>query len=269
MPWTNKKFPESMKKLTAEVRNKAISIGNALLKENKKMKEGIAIATAIKNAKAFVAKKTKKKSPLKKQVKATVKKKIKVAVKKKSKVIAAKKSKPVNSKKIKKSASKNATGSLMIKSKKSTAKKVKNKVSSESKTKLNKSKDKVQNLKKSAPAIAPKKKSKKIASLKFAEPTKEQFLKTPPAKKINPTIENIDLTVSEPTVPEIILHGEDLNFIPETGDASPLTPVEEHQIENIFHHKEEFAMHQENQKVKEAMSSRKNTARFFRKRGRR
>ena len=78
MPWTNKKFPESMKKLTAEVRNKAISIGNALLKENKKMKEGIAIATAIKNAKAFVAKKTKKKSPLKKQVKATVKKKIKV-----------------------------------------------------------------------------------------------------------------------------------------------------------------------------------------------
>lgn len=51
--------------------------------------------------------------------------------------------------------------------------------------------------------------------------------------------------------------GADLHFMPEQGQTSPVTPFEARQAENIFHHKEEVALHQENEKVKEAMSSRK------------
>ena len=50
MPWTITNYPASMKNLPAAVRNKAIEIANALLKE-KNMDEGIAIATAISPAK--------------------------------------------------------------------------------------------------------------------------------------------------------------------------------------------------------------------------
>ena len=50
MPWTNSDFPDSMKNLPTEVRKKAIEIANALL-EGTKMREGIAIATAISRAK--------------------------------------------------------------------------------------------------------------------------------------------------------------------------------------------------------------------------
>lgn len=54
MPWTRKNFPNSMKNLPGEVRDKAIDIANALLEE-KNMDEGIAIATAISRAKDWAA----------------------------------------------------------------------------------------------------------------------------------------------------------------------------------------------------------------------
>ena len=50
MPWTNSDYPDAMKNLPTEVRKKSIEIANALLEETK-MKEGIAIATAISRAK--------------------------------------------------------------------------------------------------------------------------------------------------------------------------------------------------------------------------
>jgi uncharacterized protein YdaT len=50
MPWTKNRYPVSMKNLPVAVRNKAIEIANALLEE-KKMDEGIAIATAVSRAK--------------------------------------------------------------------------------------------------------------------------------------------------------------------------------------------------------------------------
>jgi uncharacterized protein YdaT len=50
MPWTKSDYPNSMKNLPVEVREKAIEIANALLDE-KSMDEGIAIATAISRAK--------------------------------------------------------------------------------------------------------------------------------------------------------------------------------------------------------------------------
>jgi uncharacterized protein YdaT len=50
MPWTKEDYPDSMKNLPVEVRNKAIEIANALLEE-REMDEGIAIATGISRAK--------------------------------------------------------------------------------------------------------------------------------------------------------------------------------------------------------------------------
>jgi hypothetical protein len=61
---------------------------------------------------------------------------------------------------------------------------------------------------------------------------------------------------------EKITHGDDLHLIPVPGEIQELRTPEIHQIENTFHHKEEVAFHQENQRMKEAMSSRKNIKRM-------
>lgn len=54
MPWLKGKYPNSMKYLTIQVRDKAVEIANALLNEGK-MEEGIVIATAISRAKDWAA----------------------------------------------------------------------------------------------------------------------------------------------------------------------------------------------------------------------
>jgi uncharacterized protein YdaT len=46
MPWNKNNYPDSMKNLTAEVREKAIEIANALLKDGYEEGRAIAIATA-------------------------------------------------------------------------------------------------------------------------------------------------------------------------------------------------------------------------------
>ena len=46
MPWSEDHYPVSMKNLTPEVRNKAIEIANALLKEGYPEGRAIAIGTA-------------------------------------------------------------------------------------------------------------------------------------------------------------------------------------------------------------------------------
>ena len=63
-----------MKKLPVAVRNQAIAIANAMLRKSKKMKEGILIATSIKEAKKLATKATRKKASTKK-TKVTAKKK--------------------------------------------------------------------------------------------------------------------------------------------------------------------------------------------------
>jgi uncharacterized protein YdaT len=52
MPWTNIDFPNAMKNLPKEVRNKAIQIANAILLKSK-MDKGAIIATAISKAKRW------------------------------------------------------------------------------------------------------------------------------------------------------------------------------------------------------------------------
>lgn len=51
MPWTSKDYPDSLKNFTPEVRNKAVEIANALLKEGHD--EGSAIAIATERAKEW------------------------------------------------------------------------------------------------------------------------------------------------------------------------------------------------------------------------
>lgn len=46
MPWSENKYPVSMKNLTPEVRKKAVEIANALLEEGMSEDRAIAIATA-------------------------------------------------------------------------------------------------------------------------------------------------------------------------------------------------------------------------------
>jgi len=62
MPWTKTDYPASMKNLPKEVRGKAIEIANALLEE-RKMDEGIAIATAVSRAKDWAANRGKQTEP--------------------------------------------------------------------------------------------------------------------------------------------------------------------------------------------------------------
>ena len=56
MPWTDERYPASMRRLAPWVREKAIEIANALLDEG--MNEGKAIRIAIAKAKAWAARQT-------------------------------------------------------------------------------------------------------------------------------------------------------------------------------------------------------------------
>lgn len=51
MPWYNGDYPPSYKNQPLKLRNKAVEIANALLKEG--VEEGIAIATGLKRAREF------------------------------------------------------------------------------------------------------------------------------------------------------------------------------------------------------------------------
>ena len=75
--------------------------------------------------------------------------------------------------------------------------------------------------------------------------------------------------VSKATVvPTINIHGKNLHFIPEhNGNTHPITTLEAHKKENIFHHKEEVALQQENKKRRDSLPSRKTMKVFNRKRG--
>jgi hypothetical protein len=58
-------------------------------------------------------------------------------------------------------------------------------------------------------------------------------------------------------------------LIPVQGEIHPVRIKEAHKVENVFHHREEVAIHQENQKVKEAMATRKGGNKNARNPGRR
>lgn len=59
MPWYNEDYPASYKNQPPKLREKAVEIANALLKEG--VDEGVAIATGLKNAREYFKDAQKKK----------------------------------------------------------------------------------------------------------------------------------------------------------------------------------------------------------------
>lgn len=53
MPWNKKNYPDSMKNLSPKIRNKAIEIGNAIMRDGNMEDEGRIIATSISKAKEW------------------------------------------------------------------------------------------------------------------------------------------------------------------------------------------------------------------------
>ncbi len=250
MPWTQTKYPASMKNLPVAVRKKAIQIANAILKEDKKMKEGVVIATAIKNAESLNAKKSK-------IAKAAPKKK--VAVKKAAvKKVAAKS--PVKAKAKKKVASKKVAVSVKKKTKVTSVKKAKVIAKKGTKTPVKASvKTSVK-----VPVKTPVKASEKTPVKAVVKKKNGQK-----GKSSKPSETVVDAFIIEPLIPiEEALH-EDLHFIPKEGDVKPIDPIQIHNFENVFHHREEVAMHQGNKKVNDAKASRKSYKRTYRMNGNR
>jgi hypothetical protein len=70
----------------------------------------------------------------------------------------------------------------------------------------------------------------------------------------------------EPKLPkgQILTHGPDQHLIPVTGELHPAGKQDGTQHEKIFHTREEVALHQENQRAKAALASRKSVKRVFR-----
>jgi len=114
-----------------------------------------------------------------------------------------------------------------------------------------------------------KSKAKITATKKIRSTSKNKTTPVVRNKSINPAHEQVHNTVTEHSLPDLITHGENLHFIPEPGEAHPVTPMESHQAERIFHHREEVALNQENQKVKEALANRRNFKRYNRRTGQR
>lgn len=156
------------------------------------------------------------------------------------------------------------------KSKKNTVKKVK-KTASKKKVSAKKAAPKKKVLAKkkvSAKKASPKKKvlaKKKVSAKKSVAKKKVAVAKNKPVKT---AAKKIKQPVAETLIPQVIPVGEDMHFIPQQGEALPLTPVQAHQAENTFHNKEEVALHQENKKIKDAFAIRKNPKNIYR-RGRR
>jgi uncharacterized protein YdaT len=228
MPWTKTNYPNSMKNLPVAVRTKAIAIANAMLKGNKKMKEGIIIATATKNAKELADKNGKKK-------------KTKIVAKKKTKIVAKKKVKTVVRAKARKPAKAKAKTPVV-------------------KTVVTKKRARSKN-----PYFIPVASSaeKKIKTSSENNPKSVVATKSKrPAKAETETP-----IVEIPVIPKIT-HGDDLHFIPVQGETHPVRNEEARKVENIFHNREEVAFHQENQRVKQSLSTRKGAKVIYRTGGR-
>ena len=90
-----------------------------------------------------------------------------------------------------------------------------------------------------------------------------------PAKKINKRAAPVKAKaktkkVTKPVAPTILPHGRDQHFIPLHDKFAPVTHPDGHLVESQFHHNEEVALHQENQKVKANMATRMGRKPIFR-----
>jgi len=75
--------------------------------------------------------------------------------------------------------------------------------------------------------------------------------------------------VKQRIVPQIVIHGKDQHFIPDHSKKGLEIIHDGKKEEQLFHGKEEVALHQENQKVKAGMLTKSNIKRIFNSQGRR
>jgi len=131
-------------------------------------------------------------------------------------------------------------------------------------TAIRKAKEMAAKAKKKATKSPAKKKTKTVAKAKVKSPAKKETKAAAPkkAKRIKTVKAKTKASVPTPVVTEKITHGDDLHLIPVHGEIHETGTAEIRHLENTFHHKEEVAFHQENRRMKEAMSSRKNIKRM-------
>ena len=124
---------------------------------------------------------------------------------------------------------------------------------------------------------APVKKAKKAVSKKVKavakkiKPAAKSKAKPAARKKAKAPAKSKAKQVAEKktTIPdtELLTRGEDLQFIPQPGEAHPIGTEEAHRIENRFHNREEVAFRQENRKIKESLTRRGKGSKGYRNRG--
>ncbi len=225
-----------------QVLSSLIEIGNTFLKGNKKMTEEIFTAGLKKHAKSIEIRNDKMKSPTKGNPNTIVeknvisKKNLEKNIGKKVDTLAINKSSIVVKKK--------AIIPLANKAKSIVKKKI-----------VSPTANKAKSIKKKKIGSSAKNSTKSLT---------EKKLKTPIKKKTKSIVKEI-----KKEFPKVKIHGEDLHFIHGKGENHPRTTLEVHKAENVFHHQEEVALHQENKKVKDAMPSRKTFKGFNRSQGQR
>ena len=114
-------------------------------------------------------------------------------------------------------------------------------------------------------AAAPKKVAPKKAASKSGSTQSKKKTITPTKAPAEPAEKKTkDLNTATPYIP----HGADQHFIPIHDKNAPVIAPDGRIAENLFHHNEEVALHQENQKVKANMASRMGRKRIFKMLGR-
>jgi hypothetical protein len=114
-----------------------------------------------------------------------------------------------------------------------------------------------------------KRKVKAVVLKKVIKLTNGEMKKTELKAKTSSSKAKKEIAIESSIVSPINTVGEDLHFIPEHDLITiTVTQTEARQIESIFHHKEDVAFHQENQKIRNALPSRKTMNVFNRNQGR-
>jgi hypothetical protein len=150
---------------------------------------------------------------------------------------------------------------------KSAAPKAKSAVGKKTKAKATKSKAVVKSNKKVAAKKVVAKKTAKRPAVKVKAkdtPVKAKASRPAPVVKAKAKSSKKTKRVAKPVVQQVLSHGIDQHFIPVHDKNAPITSPDPHKAENQFHHNEEVALHQENQKVKANMATRMGRKQIFR-----
>jgi hypothetical protein len=113
-----------------------------------------------------------------------------------------------------------------------------------------------------------KKETKKIAAVAKRPAVKTK--KTPVLVKAKSKPKKVAEEIAKPiAITRIVTHGKDRHFIPAHTQQSAENVHDSNAEENVFHNREEVALKQEEQKVRDGAISKTNVKRIFNSQGRR